>query len=46
MGKPIDILGHLFTPESIEKHFLGDEEELAVFESLGRAKTLKGMTVE
>lgn len=46
MGKPVDILGHLFTPESIEKHFLGDEEELAVFESLGRAKTLKGITVD
>jgi len=45
MGKPIDILGHLFTPESIQKHFLEDEEERAVFENVGRASSLKGITV-
>lgn len=46
MSKPIDILGHLFTPESIQKHFLEDEEERAVFENVGRASSLKGITVE
>lgn len=46
MSKPIDILGHLFTPESIQKHFLEDEEERAVFENVGRASYLKGITVE
>lgn len=46
MGKPIDVLGHLFTPESIQKHFLEDEEELAVFENVGRANTLRGYTVD
>jgi predicted TIM-barrel fold metal-dependent hydrolase len=45
MSKPIDILGHLFTPESIQKHFLEDEEESEVFENIGRASSLKGMTV-
>ncbi|MGE0093070.1 MAG: amidohydrolase family protein [Alphaproteobacteria bacterium] len=46
MGKPIDVLGHLFTPDSIQKHFLEDEEELAVFENVGRANTLRGYTVD
>ena len=46
MGKPIDILGHLFTPESIQKHFMEDEEEREVFENVGRASTLRGYTVE
>lgn len=46
MGKPIDILGHLFTPESIKKHFLDDEEERQVFENVGRASSLRGYTVE
>ena len=46
MGKPIDILGHLFTPESIKKHFLEDEEEREVFENVGRAATLRGYTVD
>jgi predicted TIM-barrel fold metal-dependent hydrolase len=46
MGKPIDILGHLFTPESIKKHFMEDEEEREVFENVGRADSLRGYTVE
>lgn len=46
MSKPIDILGHLFTPESIKKHFIEDEEESQVFENVGRAKALRGYTVE
>jgi uncharacterized protein len=46
MGKPIDILGHLFTPESIQKHFIEDEEENATFANVGRASTLRGYTVD
>lgn len=46
MGKPVDILGHLFTPESIQKHFREDEEEREVFENVGRMDTLRGYTVE
>lgn len=45
MSNPIDILGHLFTPESIQKHFIEDVEEREVFENIGRADTLKGLTV-
>jgi predicted TIM-barrel fold metal-dependent hydrolase len=43
-GMPIDILGHLFTPEALRSHFLGDAEERGVFEGLGRADNLKGYT--
>jgi len=46
MGKPIDILGHLFTPESIKHHFMQDPEESKVFDSVGRLDTLRGYTVE
>lgn len=46
MNKPIDILGHLFTPQSIKKHFIDDEEESEVFENVGRARELRGYTVE
>src|SRR6266536_4159118 len=43
---PIDILGHLFTHESIQKHFIEEEEESEVFKNIGRAHTLRGYTVE
>jgi predicted TIM-barrel fold metal-dependent hydrolase len=46
MGKPIDILGHLFTPESLKKHFLEDEEESKVFANVGRLRDLEGFTVD
>lgn len=46
MGRPIDILGHLFTPESLQKHFLEDEEESKVFDNVGRLRDLKGYTPE
>ena len=26
--RPVDILGHLFTPEAIRAHFIEDEEEI------------------
>lgn len=44
MSKPIDILGHLFTPEGV-KHFADDPEESEVFKSIGRLESLKGYTV-
>ncbi|QEX20207.1 antibiotic resistance protein [Hypericibacter adhaerens] len=44
MGRPIDILGHLFTPDSLRKHFLEDEEESKVFDNVGRLRDLKGYT--
>lgn len=45
MNKPIDILGHLFTPEAIRAHFIEDEEESKVFDNVGRHSTLRGYTV-
>ncbi len=45
MNKPIDILGHLFTPEAIRAHFIEDEEESKVFDNVGRHATLRGYTV-
>ena len=44
MSKPIDILGHLFTPEGV-KHFVDDPEESEVFKSIGRLESLRGYTV-
>lgn len=46
MSKPIDILGHLFTPESIKEHFIDDPEESEVFDSVGRLDSLRGYTVD
>lgn len=46
MSKPIDILGHLFTPESIKHHFIDDVEEQKVFDNVGRLESLRGYTVE
>ncbi len=43
--RPVDILGHLFTPEAIRAHFIEDEEESKVFDNVGRHSTLKGYTV-
>ena len=46
MSKPIDILGHLFTPESIKEHFIDDPEEAEVFDNVGRLDSLRGYTVD
>jgi predicted TIM-barrel fold metal-dependent hydrolase len=46
MSQPIDILGHLFTPEAIKEHFIDDPEESEVFENVGRLHTLRGYTVD
>jgi predicted TIM-barrel fold metal-dependent hydrolase len=46
MSGPVDILGHLFTPEAIKAHFIEDEEESEVFDNVGRHSTLRGYTPE
>lgn len=45
MSKAIDILGHLFTPESI-RHFEDDPEERVALANAGQLGKLKGYTVE
>ncbi|CAA0108291.1 Uncharacterised protein [Starkeya nomas] len=45
-GMPIDILGHLYTPEAMKAHFRDNDEEQGVFDSLGRSANLQGFTPE
>jgi predicted TIM-barrel fold metal-dependent hydrolase len=44
--RPVDILGHLFTPKALREHFIADDEERAIFEGLGRTDHFTGYTVE